>query len=65
MEEYYLICEDSLEGIFSGVYQAYLQKYPLERVHLIAGEEEKSAGTYDEYLGIEKFLLTFESYILK
>ena len=40
MEEYYLICEDSLEGIFSGVYQAYLQKYPLERVHLIAGEEE-------------------------
>ena len=40
MEEYYLICEDSLEGIFSGVYQAYLQKCPLERVHLIAGEEE-------------------------
>lgn len=40
MEEYYLICEDSLEGIFSGIYQAYLQKCPLERVHLIAGEEE-------------------------
>ena len=40
MEEYYLICEDSLEGIFSGIYQAYLQKCPLERVHLITGKEE-------------------------
>ena len=26
MEEYYLICEDSLEGIFTGVYDAYLWK---------------------------------------
>ena len=25
----------------------------------------QATGTYDEYLGIEKFLLTFESYILK
>lgn len=40
MEEYYLICEDSLEGIFSGVYDAYLLKKPHERVHLCLGEDE-------------------------
>lgn len=40
MEEYYLICEDSLEGIFSGIYQAYLLKIPHERVHIQIGEEE-------------------------
>ena len=40
MEEYYLLCEDSLEGIFTGVYDAYLLKQPLERVHLLTREEE-------------------------
>lgn len=40
MEEYYLICEDSLEGIFTGVYDAYLLKRPLEQVHLLIGEDE-------------------------
>ena len=40
MEEYYLICEDSLEGIFTGVYDAYLWKQPLERVHLLTREED-------------------------
>lgn len=40
MEEYYLICEDSLEGIFSGVYDAYLMKKPHEQIHLCLGEDE-------------------------
>lgn len=40
MEEYYLICEDSLEGIFSGIYQAYLLKKPHEQIHIQIGEEE-------------------------
>lgn len=40
MEEYYLICEDSLEGIFSGIYQAYLLKRPHEQIHIQIGEEE-------------------------
>ena len=40
MEEYYLICEDSLEGIFSGIYQAYLLKIPHERIHIQLGAEE-------------------------
>lgn len=40
MEEYYLVCEDSLEGIFSGIYQAYLLKVPHERIHIQIGEEE-------------------------
>lgn len=41
MEEYYLICEDSLEGIFTGIYDAYLLKKPHEKVHLCVGEEEE------------------------
>ena len=40
MEEYYLVCEDSLEGIFTGVYDAYLMKKPHEQIHLCLGTEE-------------------------
>lgn len=40
MEEYYLICEDSLEGIFTGIYDAYLMKKPHGQIHLCLGEEE-------------------------
>ena len=40
MEEYYLICEDSLEGIFSGIYQAYLLKKPHQQIHIQLGEED-------------------------
>lgn len=40
MEEYYLICEDSLEGIFTGIYDAYLLKRPHEQIHICVGEEE-------------------------
>ncbi len=38
--ELYLICEDSLEGIFSGVYAAYAVKRPHQEIHLLVGEEE-------------------------
>ena len=40
MEEYYLICEDSLEGIFTGIYDAYLKKIPHEQIHICLGEDE-------------------------
>jgi len=40
MEEYYLICEDSLEGIFTGIYDAYLMKKSHEQIHICLGEEE-------------------------
>ncbi len=40
MEEYYLVCEDSLEGIFTGIYDAYLKRMPHERIHLCVGEED-------------------------
>lgn len=40
MEEYYLICEDSLEGVFTGIYNAYLMKKPHEQLHICIGEED-------------------------
>ena len=36
----YLICEDSLEGVFSAIYEAYLTKRPREDIHIQVGEEE-------------------------
>ena len=40
MEEFYLICEDSLEGIFTGIYNAYLMKMPHDRLHICVGAED-------------------------
>ena len=40
MEENYLICQDSLEGVFTGIYNAYLMKKPHEQVHLLVSEED-------------------------
>lgn len=40
MEEKYLVCEDSLEGIFTGIYDAYALREGHERVHIQVGEEE-------------------------
>lgn len=40
MEEKYIICEDSLEGIFSAVYDAYALREGHERIHIQVGEEE-------------------------
>lgn len=56
MEEYYLVCEDSLEGIFTGIYDAYLKKMPHERIHICVGEEEnyRLFAVYETCLPDEK-----------
>ena len=40
MEEKYLICEDSLEGVFTGVYEAYAMQEGHDHIHIQIGEEE-------------------------
>lgn len=40
MEEKYIICEDSLEGIFTAVYDAYALREGHEHLHVQVGEEE-------------------------
>ncbi len=40
MEEKYLICEDSLEGVFTGIYEAYAMKGDHGHMHIQIGEEE-------------------------
>ncbi len=40
MEEYYILCEDTPEGIFTGIYDAYLLKKPHEQIHLMVKEED-------------------------
>ena len=39
-EELYLECTDSLEGVFTGIYDAYLRRRPHSTLHLCLGEEE-------------------------
>lgn len=40
MEEKYIICEDSLEGIYTAVYDVYALREGHEHVHIQVGEEE-------------------------
>lgn len=40
MEENYLICEDSPEGIFTGIYEAYALRKAHDSIHIQVGEEE-------------------------
>ena len=40
MEKTILICEDSIEGIFSGIYEAYARKYVHSQTSLQIGETE-------------------------
>ena len=56
MEEYYLVCEDSLEGIFTGIYDAYLKKKPHEQIHICLGEDEnyRLFASYEACLPDEK-----------
>ncbi|MCL2718690.1 MAG: TIGR03915 family putative DNA repair protein [Lachnospiraceae bacterium] len=49
--ELYLICEDSLEGIFTGIYEAYVTKRPHDEVHIQVGEEE-NLRLFAEYRNI-------------
>ncbi|MCM1263192.1 MAG: TIGR03915 family putative DNA repair protein [Butyrivibrio sp.] len=39
-EEKYLICEDSIEGVFTGIYDAYALREGHEHLHIQIGEEE-------------------------
>lgn len=49
MEEKYLICEDSLEGIFTGIYKAYSLKEDHSHLHIQIGEEE-NLRLFAEYI---------------
>ena len=40
MEEKYIICEDSLEGIFTAIYDAYALREGYEHIHVQVGEED-------------------------
>lgn len=40
MEEKYLICEDSIEGVFTGIYDAYALREGHEQLHIQIGEEQ-------------------------
>lgn len=40
MEEKYLVCEDSIEGVFTGIYDAYALREGHEHLHIQIGEEE-------------------------
>lgn len=39
MEEKYLVCEDSIEGVFTGIYEAYALREGHEHIHIQIGEE--------------------------
>ncbi|MCM1049525.1 MAG: TIGR03915 family putative DNA repair protein [Clostridiales bacterium] len=39
-EEKYLVCEDSIEGVFTGIYDAYALREGHEHLHIQIGEEE-------------------------
>ena len=41
MEEKFIICEDSLEGIFTAIYDAYALREGHEHIHVQVGEEDK------------------------
>lgn len=49
MEEKYIICEDSLEGIFTAVYDAYALREGHEHLHVQVGEED-NYRLFAEYL---------------
>lgn len=52
MEEKYLICEDSLEGIFTGIYDAYALKEDSGHLHIQVGEEE-NLRLFAAYIRVE------------
>ena len=51
-EEKYLICEDSIEGVFSGIYDAYALREGHKHLHLQIGEEE-NLRLFAYYLNIQ------------
>lgn len=51
MEEKYLVCEDSLEGVFTGIYDAYALREGHDRIHIQIGEEE-NLRLFAKYINI-------------
>lgn len=39
--EQVLQCDDSVEGVFTGIYEAYARKYKLDNVRIITGDEDE------------------------
>ena len=37
--EQVLLCEDSCEGVFTGIYEAYARKYRINNARIVIGEE--------------------------
>lgn len=52
MEEKILICEDTLEGIFSGIYEVYARHWNRDCVRIQVGEDE-NYRLFAEYIPIE------------
>ena len=52
MEEKYLICEDSIEGIFTGIYDAYALREGHEHIHIQVGEVD-NYRLFADYLNIQ------------
>lgn len=52
MEEKILICEDSLEGVFTAIYEAYKRRLPRDMVRIQTGEDE-NYRLFAEYIKIE------------
>lgn len=74
MEEHILICEDSLEGVFTGIYEAYARHYEPDSVRLQIGESlelrlfatyetiEPSQEKSDKVISTLKKILTEDTY---
>lgn len=54
MHEIYLFCENSLAGIFSGIYQAYLLKRPFETIHVMT--EDPALADYPRLFSEEQIV---------
>lgn len=51
MEEIILVCENSLEGIFTGIYEAYAMRLSHEKLHIQVGEED-NFRLFSDYMNI-------------
>lgn len=51
MEEKYLICEDSIEGVFTGIYDAYALREEHTHLHIQIGENE-NFRLFAQYMNI-------------
>ena len=49
-----LLCEDSLEGILTGVYEAYKSRYGHDNIKLCLDSEEYEIEMFSEYQKMQK-----------